>query len=73
MAATRVKCKSEECFQNDCGKYCKLLTRPIHGNCPFFKTHADAEIGRQEAHERLKKIGRYDLIEQYEYNGGRDW
>ena len=64
-------CRQDDCFQNKCGVLCELLTSPPSQPCPFYKTVAEAEIGRAEAHRHLVEIGRQDLIEQYEHNKDR--
>lgn len=70
----RPKCDKSDCFQNKCGVLCDLLREPIEGHeCPFYKTQDQVDMGRLEAHEHLKAIERYDLIEMYELNRGRDW
>ena len=67
------KCSQSDCFANQCGTRCNILTENPSYPCSFYKTPAELEIQRQEAHQHLKDIDRYDLIEKYEYNNGRDW
>lgn len=64
-----IKCNKSDCFQNYCGTSCRLLNAPITDHaCPFYKTEAEVDNGRIEAHNKLLEKGRKDLIEQYEYN-----
>ena len=68
------KCTKGDCFQNKCGVRCQLLKEHSGSmTCPFYKTYEQVEIERQETHKKLVDMGRYDLIEKYEYNPGRDW
>ena len=69
--ATKPKCTMADCFQNKCGVFCELLTENPSYPCPFYKTNAEVEIGRMEAHRKLVDAGRFDLIDQYEYNPQR--
>ena len=71
--ASYPKCSQSDCFGNKCGVRCNVLTSNPSNPCPFYKTNVEVEIGRQEAHQHLKDIDRYDLIEKYEFNPGRDW
>ena len=65
------RCSSDKCHHN-IGGHCKLLTERTRTKpCPFFKTPEEVEEGRDEAHERLVRLGRYDLIETYETNPER--
>ena len=74
MATTRPKCNRVDCFQNKCGARCELLTDyPSIQPCPFFKTEAEVEKGRMEAHKKLADEGKFDLIQKYEYNAQRKW
>lgn len=69
-----IRCKRYDCFQNLCGNSCKILNNGYKDDkCPFYKTDEQAEKDRQAAHQRLVDLGRYDLIEQYEYNSLRRW
>lgn len=68
MATARPRCNKMDCFMNKCGTRCELLTDYPSQPCPFFKTDAEVEKGRQEAHQKLVKEGKYDLIQMYEYN-----
>ena len=54
--ALKPKCNRIDCFQNECGARCELLNDYPSQPCPFFKTEAEVEIGRIEAHQHLKKI-----------------
>ena len=74
MSNAKPKCNRMDCFQNKCGVRCELLTdHPSVQPCPFYKTEEQVEIGRQEAHAKLVKKGRRDLIQLYEYNPFRKW
>lgn len=72
--------KTQRCshYHIDCahavGSHCKLLNSQINAaDCPFYKTDEELEAGRKEAHQHLVDIGRYDLIEKYEFNKLRTW
>lgn len=70
----KVRCYEINCFQNSCGMYCRLLEKPITGHdCPFFKTHEEADYGRRETIRRLTEIGRPDLISIYVMNPEKNW
>ena len=72
MAVSKPKCKNASCYQNKCGVICELLREQIDtAQCPFFQTDKQISEGRQAAHDRLVQMGRWDLIEKYEYNPGR--
>lgn len=71
MAASKPLCTRMDCFQNKCGVYCDLLTERPTEPCAFYKTDAQVENGRIEAHNRLLEMGRQDLIKKYEYNPQR--
>ena len=77
MNTIRCPYRHEDCFQAlgiGNNVRCKILIDPIAGGeCPFYKTEAQVDEERMIAHEHLKQIGRYDLIEQYEYNPARNW
>ena len=64
-------CNCSDCFQNKSGVTCELLTANPSQPCPFYKTHMEAETDKMEAHNRLVKLGRRDLIEKYEFNTAR--
>ena len=68
-----IHCTEHNCFQNLCGKSCKLLTAPpsTMDPCPFYKTQEEVDKGREWAHQELIRKDRRDLIEQYEYNPQR--
>ena len=68
MATSKPKCNRMDCFQYKCGARCELLTDYPSQPCPFYKTDAEVEIGRIEAHKKLVEEGRQDLIQYYEYN-----
>jgi len=73
MNANRCIHYHADCFQA-MGVHCKLLSSQVEASdCPFYKTQEQAEKDRLAAHQRLKDIGRFDLIEKYEYNAKRNW
>lgn len=71
--AQKVICIRQDCFMNKCGVFCELLKSPTDQNkpCPFYKTEEQAQFDQMDAHARLKKLGREDLIQKYEYNPER--
>lgn len=71
MSKPKPKCSEISCFQNKCASYCDLLTENPGWPCPFYKTEEEAERGRLEAHKKLVDMGRFDLINQFEYNPQR--
>lgn len=63
-----VPCSKDRCFGNRAGK-CRVLQEPIKkAECPFFQTDEQVRTGRQKAIDRLNRIGREDLIQQYTAN-----
>lgn len=59
---------------NAVGANCRLLSSQIDKpECPFYKTDETMKKDREKAHQHLLDIGRYDLIEKYEYNKARNW
>ena len=63
-----VPCSKDRCFGNRARK-CRVLQEPIKkADCPFFQTDAQVKAGRDKAIQRLKDIGREDLIQQYTAN-----
>ena len=55
-----------DCFANKGGVCVCLGDNDFHGkDCPFFKTTAQCDAGRQKSYERLVALGRTDLIEMY--------
>ena len=72
MTGTMPRCNKADCFQNQMGKECRLLSSQIKGHeCPFFKTQEQVDEERKAAHDHLVEIGRRDLIEKFEYNPSR--
>lgn len=69
--ATYIKCPQSDCFQNRCGVRCDLLTGYPSYPCAFYKTEEQVERERIQAHNKLLKEGRVDLIQKYEYNPQR--
>lgn len=65
MAIIDPLCSVHECFA--CvGGHCRKLTSSYGGHkCPFFKTREQVEAERKKTVERLKRIGKYDLITAY--------
>lgn len=65
MAIIDPLCSVHECFACANG-HCRKLTSSYGGHkCPFFKTHEQVKAERQKTVERLKRIGRDDLITAY--------
>ncbi len=65
MATIDPLCSVDECFA--CmGGHCRKLTSSYGGNkCPFFKTPEQVKAERKKTVERLKRIGRENLIVAY--------
>ena len=64
--ATLIRCDLVNCFANWLGSRCRALDRHCDdeaGNCKFFKTVEQNELEQIEAYQRLKQLGRTDLIE----------
>ena len=65
-------CSVSGCFMNDNGTHCKLLSEAPKHLCPFFKTQAEVDKGREAAHDRLVNAWRWDLIRKYEWNTSKE-
>lgn len=65
---TNPKCYMNNCFANKDGECCVLVDYPSTDPCSFFKTRKQVDAGREDAHKKLVKDGRWDLIKKYEYN-----
>jgi len=67
-----LRCSNTDCFGYS-EKYntCCVLDNAAwdHGKCQFYKSKEDRIRGHLEACERLKAIGRQDLIEKYHREG----
>lgn len=57
---------NKDCFAVQKGM-CRLLKDTNFRNklCPFYASKAQAKEQRWNAHQRLKRIGAFDLIEKY--------
>lgn len=61
-----LRCDNANCFANWMGSRCKALDRHCddeNGKCKFFKTVEQNELDQIAAYQRLKELGRTDLIE----------
>lgn len=71
MSNIKGKCAKIDCFANKCGACIILILTEGYqkdDDCPFYKTVEQYEKDRKDAHEILVEKGRYDLINEYEYN-----
>lgn len=71
MSVIKPACSRKDCFRNNDGQHCELLTEWPSNPCPFYKTTEQNDSDIMTAHKRLLELGKFNLIRKYEYNKQR--